>query len=79
MSDYNQHLKKHVGHKLQIMDWAGGSVVIYCSECTVPVVDQCRGKCRDNEFLEQAIGRKFIELSSLVDKVLQKKMEISNE
>ena len=78
MSNYNQHLARHIGHNLEIMDWAGNAVVIYCRECTVPIVDECRGKCRDTEFLEHAIERKFVELSGLVEKVLVTKSRVSN-
>lgn len=70
MTDYNAHIKRHLGHELKVMEWAGRSTIIYCHECGVPVVDWCQGKCRDAEFLEQAIQRKFIELSGLVERVL---------
>ena len=77
MADYNTHLKKHLGHELKVMEWAGKSTIIYCYGCHVPVVDQCRGRCRDAEFLEETIERKFIELSSLIDKVLLTKSGVT--
>lgn len=70
MSNYNKHMRKHIGHRIEVMSFAGDNVIIYCGSCAEILVDYCQGKCKSNTALERAVERKFDELSTLVKGLL---------
>lgn len=70
MSNYNKHMRKHIGHRIEIMSFVQDNVIIYCGDCGEILVDYCQGRCTSNTLLETAVQRKFDELSTLVKGVL---------